>query len=236
MPMIKIRSFMLSLLTGLILCHPLAAEETGGRFDQINLSAQASTEVDNDNLIVVLYAQKEGSDSASLSDSVNRAIAQAVAEAKQTEGVKVQTLGYQTSPIYQQQSLSGWRVRQSIRLESRQNKVLTELLSRLQSHLALASINYAVSPEQQQAVEERLIKQAIDAFRQRATLITEQWGRKTFRLVEMNIHTGNQPVQPMQLRASMMSMQERTIAAPTLEAGSQTLSVEISGRIELQLD
>jgi predicted secreted protein len=235
MPMIKIRCLAFSLLTGLMLSQPLAALETEIRFDQVNLSAQASMQVENDNLIAVLYIQKEGSDPANLSDSVNRAISQAVAEAKQSEGVKLQTLGYQTSPIYQQQRLSGWRVRQSIRLESRQNEVLSDLLSRLQSSLALESINYAVSPERQRAVEESLIKQAIDAFRQRATLITQQWGRKTYRLVEMNIQTGNQPVPPMRMRASMMSL-EGAVAAPTLEAGSQTLSVEVSGRIEMQLD
>lgn len=233
--MIEIRDLSLSLFAGLLLSLPLAAQEKEIRFDQVNLSAQAVMEVDNDNLIAILYIQKEGSDTASLSDSVNLAITQAVAEAKQTEGVKLQTLGYQTSPIYQQQRLSGWRVRQSIRLESRQNEVLSGLLSRLQSSLALESINYAVSPERQQEVEEKLIKQAIEAFRQRATLITQQWGRKTYRLVEMNIHTANQPVQPMRMRASMMA-QEGGGAAPTLEAGSQTLSVEVSGRIEMQLD
>jgi len=233
--MMKLHSLTFSLIAGLLLSQPLAAQESEIRFDQVNLSAQAAMEVDNDNLIAVLYAQKEGSDPASLSDSVNLTISQAVAEAKQAEGVKLQTLGYQTSPIYQQQRLSGWRVRQSIRLESRQNEVLSGLLSRLQASLALESINYAVSPERQQAVEESLIKQAIEAFRQRATLITQQWGRKTYRLVEMNIHTANQPVQPMRLRASMMAM-EGTVTAPTLEAGSQTLSVEVSGRIEMQLD
>ncbi len=233
--MFKHRGLAFLLLFCMVLSRSLAAEEPAARFDQVNLSAQASMEVDNDNLIAVLYSQQEGSDTVSLSDSVNRNIAQAVEIAKQTEGVKVQTLGYQTSPIYQQQRLSGWRVRQSIRLESRQSEVLSSLLSQLQRSLALESINYAVSPERQQAVEESLIQQAIEAFRQRATLITQQWGRKHYRLVELNIHTANQPIQPMRMRASMMSM-EGASAAPTLEAGSQTLSVEVSGRIEMQLD
>ena len=233
--MFKHRGLAFLMLFCMVLSRSLAAEEPAARFDQVNLSAQASMEVDNDNLIAVLYSQQEGSDTVSLSDSVNRNIAQAVETAKQTEGVKVQTLGYQTSPIYQQQRLSGWRVRQSIRLESRQSEVLSSLLSQLQRTLALESINYAVSPEQQQAVEEGLIQQAIEAFRQRATLITQQWGRKHYRLVELNIHTANQPIQPMRMRASMMSM-EGASAAPPLEAGSQTLSVEVSGRIEMQLD
>ena len=233
MPIIRIHHCLPLIFACLSLSQPLAAEPPENRYEQVNLSALASTEVDNDSLIAVLYVQKEGSDPAHLSDGVNQVITQAVAEAKQINGIKVQTLGYQTTPIYQQKRLSGWRVRQSIRLESQQSDAMSRLLSRLQANLALESINFAVSTERQLSVEETLIKQAIEAFRNRASLVTHPWGRKDYRLVEMNIHTRSQPVQPM--RASMMSIAEG-VATPALEAGSQTLNVEISGRIEMQLN
>ena len=214
-------------LIGLILALPVSAAEAPIRYDQIDLSAQASTQVDNDTLIAVLYAQQEGDDLNALTDGVNRAITQAVKQAKSAEGVTVQTLGYQTSPIYQQQRLSGWRVRQSIRLESRQSGRLSQLLS-------LDSLSYAVSTERQQSVEDQLIAQAIDAFQHRAKLVAERLGHKRYRLVEMSINTGSQMPQPQRVRASMMAL-ESPVAAPSLEAGSQTLRVEVSGRIELQL-
>ncbi|MCU7808697.1 MAG: SIMPL domain-containing protein, partial [Candidatus Thiodiazotropha sp. (ex Semelilucina semeliformis)] len=113
------------------------AEEQPVRYDQINLSAQASMEVDNDTLIAVLYAQKEGSDPSALTNLVNQEIASALDKAKATEGIKVQTLGYRTSPIYQQKRQTGWRVKQSIRLESRQSERLSQLFFRLQSSLDL---------------------------------------------------------------------------------------------------
>ncbi|MCU7795662.1 MAG: SIMPL domain-containing protein [Candidatus Thiodiazotropha sp. (ex Myrtea spinifera)] len=210
------------------------AEEQPVRYDQINLSAQASMEVDNDTLIAVLYAQKEGSDLSALTNLVNQEIASALDKAKATEGIKVQTLGYRTSPIYQQKRLTGWRVKQSIRLESRQSERLSQLLSRLQSSLALESISYAVSNEQRLSVEEALVKQAISAFQQRAKLVSTQLGHKTFRLIEMSINTSGQPIQPMRMRASMMAM-EGKVSAPSLEAGSQRLQVNINGRIELQI-
>jgi predicted secreted protein len=213
----------------------LSATEQPPRYDQINLSAVASQETDNDTLVAVLSAQKEGGDPAALSDGVNQLIGQALSQAKQQPEIKVQTLGYQTSPIYQQQRLSGWRVKQSLRLESRNSERLSQLLSSLQGTLALESITYEVSDERRQAVEEALIKQALAAFQQRAELITHQLGRRSYRLVEMSIRNSDQPVRPMQMRASMMTM-ESAVAMPQLEAGSQTLRVEINGRIELQLD
>ncbi len=226
--------FPLILLAAWLLASPLQAEETP-RYDQVNLSAEASAETDNDTLIAVLYAQKEGSDPAALSDAVNRLINDAVSLAKQEPSIKLQTLGYQTSPIYQQQRLTGWRVRQSLRLESREGERLSGLLSRLQESLALESIGYAVSDERRQAVEEELIKQALSAFQHRAKLVASQLGRPAYRLVELSIQSSGQPIQPMRMRASLMAM-EASVAAPSLEAGSQTLRVEVNGRIELQLE
>jgi predicted secreted protein len=234
MPAIDLRTPSIIALIGLFLALPVAAAEAPVRYDQIDLSAEASIEVDNDTLIAVLYAQQEGQDLSRLTNDVNHTINQAVAQAKTAEGVTVQTLSYQTSPIYQQQRLSGWRVRQSIRLESRQSGHLSQLLSQLQSTLALDSLSYAVSTERRKSVEDKLIEQAIDAFQHRAKLVTERLGHKRYRLVQMSINTSGQAPQPLRIRANMMALQSPA-AAPSLEAGSQTIRVEVSGRIELQV-
>jgi predicted secreted protein len=170
-----------------------------------------------------------------LSNSVNQLISQAVNEAKGREGIKVQTLGYQTTPIYQQKRLTGWRVRQSIQLQSTHSDRLSELLKELQSFLALDSLSYTVSPAQQEQVEESLTLQAIDAFRKRATLVTKQFGRMDYRLVEMKIESSNRAVQPFSRHTRMMALGGAAEAAPTIEAGSQTIGIEITGTIELQI-
>lgn len=219
----------------LFLALPVHAGENSLHYDQINLTAEASQETDNDTLVAILAAQQEGSDPAALSDSVNRLIAEAIEAAREEPEIKLQTLGYQTSPRYQQQRLIGWRVKQSLRLQSQNGEKLSRLISRLQSKLALESISYSISDERRRQVEESLISQALEAFQQRARLVTKQLGRKDYRLVEMHIRNSSQPVQPMRMRAGMMSM-EAKVASPSLEAGTQTLRVEINGRIELQLE
>ena len=228
---LRLSALLLCLLTG----FSLSAAEQAPRYDQINLTAEASGQADNDTLIAHLAAQKEGSDPVALSNSVNQLITRAISQVKQNPDIKLQTLGYQTSPIYQQQRLSGWRVKQSLRLESQSGEILSQLLSRLQEYLALESISYAVSDEQRKTVEEKLIKQALEAFQERARLITEQMGRSSYRLVEMTIDSSDQPLQPARMRAGMMAM-DASVSAPSLEAGSQTLRVQINGRIELSLE
>jgi predicted secreted protein len=230
--------FPLSLLLCLCLISPqsiLRAEEQEQHYDRIELHSTASAEVENDTLIAVLYAQKEGDEPVQLSNSVNQLISQAVKEAKGREGIKVQTLGYQTTPIYQQKRLTGWRVRQSIRLQSMHSDRLSDLLKKLQSSLALDSLSYTVSPAQREKVEESLTLQAIDSFRKRADLVTKQFGRKEYRLVEMKIESPDRATQPFSRRTRMMAMGGAAESAPTIEAGSQTVWIEITGTIELQI-
>lgn len=222
------------LLLCLALSTRLIAAEMADTYDRIHLSASASMEVENDTLSAQLYAQQEGSDLPGLADAVNRRISQAVERIKAEDGVKLQTQGYQTYPIYTQQRVTGWRVRQTLRIESRDADKLSRLLSELQSSLALESVNYSVSSEQREVAEEKLIGEAIRSFQKRAEQVTRHLGRSDYRLVEMRINTSEQTVQPIRMRASMMAM-EASVAPPSLEAGSQTVQVEITGTIELEI-
>lgn len=225
-----------ALVAGLLcasMIHPvLAAEEE--HYDRISLSAEAMEDIPNDTLVVVLYAQREGDELSKLADDVNQAITRAVKRSKQMLDVEVQTRAYQTHPVYQQQRLSGWRVRQSIQLKSRNIKTLSELIGELQSSLAVESMSYTVSHEQRTRMEEILIGKAIAAFQQRAQQITRHLGRKKHRLVHMDVQR-NGGMQPM-LQRSFSPMLESKAAAPTVEPGKQTLTVTVSGVIELLLD
>lgn len=220
------------LLSILLMHNALAAEPE--HYDRISLSAEATEEVANDTLVVLLYAQREGNEQAILADEVNKAISHAVKRSKQLLDVDVQTQAYQTQPVYQQQRLSGWRVRQAIQLKSRNIKALSELIGELQNTVAVESMSYTVSQEQRTRMEEVLIGNAIAAFQQRAQQITRHLGRKKHRLVNMDVQrSGN--LHPM-LQRSFSPMLESKVAAPAVEPGKQTLTVTVSGVIELLVD
>ena len=204
-------------------------------YDRIHLSTSANSQVENDTLVAVLYVQREGTKLPDLANEVNEHITKAVKQSKQRPNVDVQTLGYQTMPVYDKQRLSGWRVRQSIRLESQDSAKLSKLIGDLQSILAVESINYSVSPGKMREVEDKLINEAIDAFAQRAKLITSQLGRNSYRLVEVNVNTAGTPIRPMHMRGAAMAM-EAAVAPPTIEAGKQDVQITVSGTIEMQLE
>ncbi|WP_260294318.1 SIMPL domain-containing protein [Sedimenticola hydrogenitrophicus] len=199
-------------------------------YDRINLTVSAAEEVDNDTLSATLFVQHEGSDPAELGARVNRTMRQAVETAKQQPGIKVQTLDYQTSPVYRSNTLSGWRVRQSLRLEGRDAAAISELMGKLQPALGIGGISYGISPQRREQIEERLIRQALQRFRTRAELISQAMGHNRYRLVQMNISQDGAGPRPYPLQAMTL----RAETAPTLEAGSQRLEVQINGTIELR--
>lgn len=161
-----------------------------------------------------------------------RAIGKALRRAQQIPAVAVQTLGYRTEPVYQNDRVSGWRVRQSLRLESRDATVLGSLPGELQRDLSLESIAHQISPERMREVEDRWIAAALKAFQQRADLVIRELGRSRYRIVTLRVETGDASPRPVDADARGMIMES---AAPQpIAAGQSPVAATGNGLIELQ--
>lgn len=206
-------------------------------YDRVALSEEAGTDVENDLLVAQMYVQREGPRAQALADEVNRLIDAAVTRVKGIDGIQVQTHSYRTNAVYKNNSIAGWRVHQSIRLESRDSKLLGDTIGQLQETLNVQSISYQVSDEQRRRYMDQLIETALQRFQQRAQKIANTLGRSHYRIVNLNIHDGQGP---RPVRAEMMldaAPMARMASAPArIEAGTQRLTVSVSGEIELSLD
>jgi predicted secreted protein len=120
-----------------------------------------------------------------------------------------------------------------LRLESRDADRLSELLGELQERVAIESVNYQVSRDARQAADDELIREALQSFNSRAELVTEELGRSGYRIVRININTGGGGVTPIPYRTMAAMRADAEVAQPALEAGTQTISVNVSGTIEL---
>ena len=160
-----------------------------------------------------MYSERSGQRPSTIADDVNRDISWAVDLAKKSSTIKVQTLHYRQDPLYNNQNISGWKARQSIRLESTEAESLSALIGDLQSRLSVASLRYTVSPTRRDEVERRLIG---------------------YRIVNMDIITSGHSPAPIRMRAAVM-MEDAAVSAPSIEAGVQTVSVQVSGTIELKI-
>ena len=211
---------------------PVMGHEGEPRYDRASLSVAAERDVENDLLVAVLFAEHQVQRQQTVSKEVNEAIRWALTQAKRNAAVKVRTTQYNTSPIYNKQVITGWRARQSIRLESKDPDQLSELTGDLQTRLSIGSVNYAVSKPARDSIEESLTTEAIAQFSLPAELITRDLGWSSYRIVEMNIHTqGARPQSRAYASRGMVAMEQSL--APAIKAGVRQVSVNISGTIEV---
>ena len=222
-------------LAALVTATSATAHEAPPTYDRINFRVSATQEVENDTLVVVMYSERTSQQPSVMADEVNRTISWAVALAKKQSAIKVQSLNYRQEPLYRNQTISGWRVRQSIRLESTDVTALSTVVGELQERLSVASLHYAVSPDRRADVENVLISEALDRFRRRGKLISAELERPDYRIVNIDVVTSGATPAPMRMRAVAAMAESSSAAPPTLEPGVQSITVQVSGSIELKV-
>lgn len=196
----------------------------------VDLSAAASRPAANDLARATLFAEAVGASPAETAKKVNAQIAEALAMAKGHSRIKVQTAGTHTYPVHAKSGkIESWRMRSEIALESADIAALSELTGKLQASLGVSSITLAPAPDTRKKAEADAMLDAIDAFRARAKLVADAFG-KPYRIKHLSIgQQGFRPPAPM-MRAAPAAME---MAPMPVEAGESTVSVTVNGQIEI---
>lgn len=225
--LIKLNTFV---LISLFSVSTACAHEDAAYYDRIHLSASATAQLANDTMVATVYAEEEGSKAVELSTLVNKKIHWGLDLVKKHPGIKHQTNSYTTHPVYKNNKINGWRVRQSLQLESKDMALMSEVLGQLQNKLALGSMQFSISPESRNAQDKILIDEALESFENRSQQVVAKLRRKNYKIVDINISTsGSRNIRPQyEMRAMSMASE------PAVSAGEQTVSVTVSGKIELE--
>jgi predicted secreted protein len=236
------RSPLATLLVAAFVGHvpPLLAAEPRPccepRWNQVELSADASREVANDTVYASLFTELNDPDPAKLAAQVNRVVADALKAAGGVRAVKASTGGNMTYPVYdKQQKIAGWRSRAEVRLESQDFEAAANLIGKLQASMQLGSVSFGTSRELRKRTEDELIKDAVAAFRSRADVATSALGSRSYRIQRLALNAGGPPPMPM-FRVRAMSADAAPAAAPppALEGGTSVVQVIAIGTIEIE--
>ena len=199
--------------------------------DVVSLQAEASREVENDQLVAVLAAEAQGPNPAELAESVNKKMAEALKLAREVPSVKARSGNYQTFPRPGKDGrIESWQASQELRLESADFTAATKLIGRLQQGLNVRSMALRLAPQTRRNAEDVLITEAIGAFEARAELARKAMKAKSYRVRQMSIGTtgGPRPM-PYEMAAA------RTAGAPVaVEGGVSMVTVTINGSIKLE--
>ena len=200
-------------------------------FNTVNLQAQAEREVPNDQMIVLLASEHEGSDTTGLAAKINSDMQWALEIIKKYPAVESQTKSYQTYPTYRKQVVIGWRANQQIEIKSENIAALTGLVGKLQEKLQVKQMSFSPTTETRVRFENELIEEAMQAFLARVEIVKKNMPVKNHRIINLNINAGsNQPPVIFAQRTMMKSME--MASAPSVEAGKSKITVTVSGSVQ----
>lgn len=231
------RAFSMTVLTGALLglSAPAAFAETDKpQYRLIQLQADATREVANNQMEAVLFTELNSSSPTSLSQDITRTLNDAMRQAAKYPQVKVSTGAQSTYPVYDEKNkLKGWRARAQIELKSTDFKATSDLITALQDKMQVQSINFSVSDAERKRVENELMVEASQAFQQRAQLLQQSWQASGYELVNLDLNAMNNERPPI-----MYAMKARDASAAmesqNVQGGNSQMRVNASGSVQLR--
>lgn len=222
-----------ALLAACLALPALAAEPAKPAGTLIEFRVDVQKAVLNDLGRAVAFTEISGADPAEVSRKIKAAIAEGLATAKSQPGIAVKSGGTHTYPIYGKNSriIESWRMRSEIVLESRDAAVLSATIGKLQTMLAVGGIQFAPAPETRRKASDEATLEAIDAFRAQAERIAGALGRP-YRIRQMNVNSGHFSPPYLGARSGAAMMAAESAPMP-VEAGESSITINVSGQIEL---
>lgn len=228
-----IRQFSIMLLLAIYTAGVFGSEPS--TYNRVSFEVMEQKEVTNNEITVTMSIERDNQDASMLADEINQLLKTANATIRKFPTVTSSTSDYSIRPVYNKDNrLDHWRGASSITLNSKNNKDIISLVQILQETMTIKSTRYSVSADMREEIQTSMIEAALKKFNARAGLVSKSMGFKKFRLVSINIsNSGNTP-RPVYAMASSRAMSE-SIAAPSFESGETTLSVVVSGTIEMEV-
>ncbi len=200
-------------------------------FNTVNLQAQAEREIPNDQMIILIATEHEGSNTTGLTAKINSDMQWALEIINKYSAVESQSKNYQTYPTYRKQVVIGWRASQQIEIKSENIAALTELVGKLQEKLQVKQMSFSPTTETRVRIENELIEEAMQAFLARVEIIKKNMPEKNHRIINLNINTGGYRPPIVHAQRTMMNSMEMA-SAPSVEAGKSKLTVTVSGSVQ----
>ncbi len=201
----------------------------------VSLNASAFVEVPKDWLTLVFSTTREGTDATAVQNQLKQALDTALAEARKAARpgqVEVQTGNFALHPRYAPKGgTNGWTGTAELVVEGRDVPAISQLAGRIQT-LTVARTGFGLSREARDKVDADVTAQAIAQFRAKADQVARQFGFASWSLREVQVQ-GNDAAPPMMRMQAMRASAGAADESLPVEAGKATVTVTISGSVQL---
>ncbi len=207
------------------------AEES---YQRVHLSASAQLHAENDLMNMILVARAHHSKPDKVSKEINQTMNWALSVLKDKKGIIVQTQSYRINPVYKKERLIEWRGQQSLVLKSSDIALMGKIAGILLQRMQMQSQNYALSADKKEAIENSLIKKALESLKKRALIVQNSFSARRYRLVNIRINTSSSSAPyPLMYRAKIQYDTAQSVVPVASQAGESLVKVTVSGEIEL---
>ena len=202
----------------------------------VSLSAEATVEVPNDEVVVHFRVEERGKKLNALRKRVNQMSASIKKSLAKEKGVKLKTSSRRVNPIWKPNQYNrvrdSWAVVQTATITSKNLDDVPRWLNIIEHAGAkLQDLSFRISDTLRRSTQEKLRIQAIQQFRSKAETVSKALDASSFSIRHLNTGSSYSP-QPM-YRGEMMMMTKSKVAdaAPALSSGDSRISVSVNGDI-----
>jgi predicted secreted protein len=203
----------------------------------IQLAANGSVEVQQDLLTISMSTTREGADATAIQTQLKTALDGALTEAKKAAQpglLDVRTGNFSLYPRYGRDGkITAWQGTTELVLEGRDFARISATAGKIQT-LTMGQVSFGLSREQRLKVEADAQNQAIERFKVRAADIAKSFGFAAYTLREVAVNTGDQGYVPRPRMMAMEAKSSMSDAAVPVEAGKATVTVTVSGSVQLK--
>ena len=219
-----------------VLSLSAAAQGADAPRERLSLSASATAEVTRDVLGISFSTTREGPEAAAVQTALKQALDAALAEARKVAKpgqVDVQTGGFSLYPRHDPKTgkINGWQGSAELQVEGRDTAAIAQLAGRINT-LSIARVGYSLSRESREKAEADITAQAISRYRAKAADYAKQFGYGGYVVGDVNIASDEGAGAPRPMMAMRMKAEMADAALPT-EAGKATVTVNVSGSVQL---
>jgi predicted secreted protein len=197
---------------------------------QVHLNETAERRVPRDEFIAQLAAEGVDADARKLQGAINQAMAGALAKAKDTKGITVETTGYFVHP----ESGGTWQGSQSMNLISHDAGALMALVTSLQDQgLVMKQLSARISRESARTVRDELADEAIRHLRLRAEHVAQTLDARVVRYSDLQVGSDAMPAQPG--AADQLTLCREGGETAVIQASDGVVSLTVSATVEMTL-
>ena len=202
----------------------------------VQLSATSAVEVPQDTLEIHLQVTREGADPARVQAELKAVLDAALAQARrdaQPGALDARTGTFSVLPRYsRERRIANWVGTAELVLEGTDIARVCEAAGRVPG-MVVSQAAFRLSSERRERAEHDVQAQAIAQFRAKAADIARSFGFNAYGLREVSVNVQDVAIPRMRMVASEAASAPADAALP-VEAGKTTVTVNVSGSVQLR--